>query len=67
MKVSNKSDLYEFSAILVHETEKAILINHGKSEPTWIPKSMCEFEENSDGKTITVTLKQSLAEEKGIV
>ena len=62
-----KSPLYEFVGLLVHETEKAILVNHGDEDSVWIPKSVCEFTQNLDGKTITVTMSQAMAEDKGIV
>lgn len=64
---TGRSDLYEFTAIIVHETEKAYLLNHGKPDSTWVPKSGCEVEQNRDGKTVTVTMRQALAEDKGIV
>lgn len=56
-----KSDLIDLDARLVHETEKAWLIDTGDKKSVWIAKSMAEF----DGKTLT--LRQSLAEEKGLV
>jgi hypothetical protein len=63
----SKSNLYDFRAILVHETEKAVLLEHGGEAPTWLPKSMCEIEYNEGGKTVTVTCDQGVAEEKGFV
>lgn len=65
--ITGKSNLYEFTAIIRHQTLKAYLIDHGGKEPVWIPKSQCEVELNTDGKTVTVTLEQQLAEDKGIV
>jgi len=62
-----KSEIVEISAVMVHETEKAVLIDHGGKEKCWLPKSAIEFEKSTDGKTITISLKQSLAEEKGII
>lgn len=62
-----KSDLIEISGIIKHETEKAILLDHGGKEPCWLPKSQVEIEPDTNRKTVTVTLRQSLAEDKGIV
>ena len=55
--------LVDLDARLVHETEKAWLLDTGKGEPTWLPKSACEFDQ-TDG---VLTLPQALAEEKGLV
>jgi hypothetical protein len=63
----SKSELFDFTGKILHETPGAYLINHGKPDPVWIPKSVCEVEKNTDGKTYTVTVPQSWAEEKGIV
>jgi hypothetical protein len=62
-----KSDLFDFTAKIKHETAKAYLLDHGGKEPVWVPKSACEVELNADGKTVTVTMRQSLAEDKGIL
>ena len=62
-----KSDLIEISGIIKHETEKASLLDHGGKEPCWLPKSQVEIEPDTNRKTVTVTLRQSLAEDKGIV
>lgn len=69
----NKSDLVDLEMILIHETEKAVLL--GKDEDdrkgTWVPKSQCQINEctmNKKGKFIvSVSMKQSVAEEKGFV
>ena len=34
-------------AIVVHSTDDAVLLDHGEDEPTWVPKSVGE--ENDDG------------------
>lgn len=62
-----RSNLYDFTAIVKHETDKAVLLDHGGDKPIWCPKSLCEIEANPDGKTVTVTMEQQLAEEKGFV
>ena len=54
--------LYDFSAVLVHETEKASLLDCGQGEPIWFPKSVTE--ENGDG---TWTVPERWAIDKGIV
>ncbi len=56
-----KSDLIDLPARLVHETEKAWLLDFGEAKPVWIPKSAAEF----DGKELT--LPEPLALEKGLI
>lgn len=58
-----RSNLIEIEARLVHETDKAWLLDTGEDEPTWLPKSACEFDEGEG----TLTLPRPLAEEKGLV
>ena len=58
-----RSNLIDVEARLVHETEKAWLLDTGDDEPTWLPKSSCELDE----ATGALTLPQPLAEEKGLV
>jgi len=55
-----KSNLIELDAELVHETEKAWLLNVNLIE-VWLPKSRVEF----DG--FTVTIQEDFAQEKGII
>ena len=62
-----KSNIIDMIVIIKHETEKAVLVDHGDKEPCWIPKSQCEIEINKDGKTSTITISQSLAEDKGMI
>jgi RNase P/RNase MRP subunit p29 len=62
-----KSNLYDFTARVIAETPKAVLIDHGGKEQVWLPKSLIEIEKNTDGKTVTITCEERLAEEKGIV
>lgn len=61
------SALADLSVIVRHETASAWLIDHGGKEPCWIPKSQGEIEPNADGRTVTLTIPQWLAEEKGMV
>ena len=56
-----KSNLIDIEARLVHQTEKAWLLDiNGDDEPVWIPKSAAEFD---DG---VLTLPEPLALEKGL-
>ena len=41
-----RSNLIEIEARLVHQTEKAWLLDTGKHRPTWLPKASCEFDLN---------------------
>lgn len=52
--------LFDFSAELKHETERAFLVTDGVDD-YWLPKAMTE--NNGDG---TFTLPEWLAIEKGI-
>lgn len=63
-----KSDLVEVTVKIVHETEKALLVsNELTKKPIWIPKSAVgDSEPRPKGWTLIV-IKQSLAEEKGLV
>ena len=64
--MSYRSDLLDICVTLVHETPRAILVDHGGKEHAWLPKSAIEYERNDDG-TYTVTLPARLAVEKEIV
>lgn len=67
MRSPYKSDIIDLTVVLVHETDKAVLVDHGGKEKVWLPKSMIEIEKNSDGKTHTVSLPESFAQEKGMI
>jgi RNase P/RNase MRP subunit p29 len=56
-----KSNLIDIEARIVHETEKAWLLDTGEKKPTWVPKSSAEF----DGTTLTIP--EPLALEKGLI
>lgn len=62
-----RSDIIDITVIVRHETPKAVLVDHGGKEPCWLPRSQIEIAPNTDGRTFTVSLPQSLAEEKGMV
>lgn len=54
--------LHDFEAKLVHETEKALLLDVGNEKPIWMPKSIVE--DNGDG---TFTVPETYALDKGII
>jgi len=45
--ISVRSNIVEFAALLVHETKRAVLLDHGADKPVWLPKSLVE--DNGDG------------------
>ena len=55
-------ELFDFAAKLVHETEKAWLLDTGGPKKVWIPKS--QGQDNGDG---TFTVPIWLAKEKEII
>jgi hypothetical protein len=63
----SRSDLIDISVTLVHETDRAVLVDHGGTENVWLPKSACEIERDANGKTWTLTLSERLANEKGLI
>jgi hypothetical protein len=60
-------DLIDVTVILRHQTDRAVLVDHGDRAPVWLPLAEIEIAPNTDGKTHTVTLPQWLAEEKRMV
>ena len=56
------SKLHDFDAKIVHETERALLLDVGQDEPLWFPKSI--IENNDDG---TFTVPEDYALNKGII
>lgn len=49
-----------------HETPGAILFNMGEKEPTWVPRSVIEWDEyDEDSNTVPVALWR--AEREGLV
>jgi hypothetical protein len=65
--VTGRSGLIDISVVLVHQTDRAVLIDHGGDENVWLPKSAIEIERDASGKTWTVTLPERLAQEKGLI
>lgn len=62
-----RSDLIDISVVLVHQTEKAVLVDHGGEANVWLPRSAIEIEKDGNGKTWTITLPERLAAEKGLI
>jgi hypothetical protein len=62
-----KSDLVDVIVVLKHQTDRAVLIDHGGKKPCWLPLLQIEIAPNEDGRTHTLTMPQWLAEEKEIV
>lgn len=63
-----RSDLVDVVVILVHQTEKAILVKDAEdSDPVWLPKSRIEVEPTKKANYVTVTMPEELAYEKGLV
>ena len=60
MTRNGRSNLIDLAARLVHETEKAWLLDFGEEKPVWIAKSIAEF----DGETCTIP--EPIATEKGL-
>lgn len=61
-----KTKLIDLTVTLVHETEKAWLIDDG-TKKTWVAKSWVELEKNPDGKTWTMTINEEQALEKELI
>lgn len=59
--------LVDIECTEVWRTEKAIKIDDGATE-AWVPLSLVEIEESGAGKkTITVTMSENMAKEKGLI
>lgn len=62
----SKSTLVQISVELVHETEKAWLLNDG-TQKVWFPKSWGELEKAEDGTTYVLETEESKAIEKELI
>lgn len=60
-----KSNLIQISVQLVHETEKAWLLDDG-TQKVWFPKSWGELEEAPDGSYVLET-EEAKAQEKELI
>ena len=64
--VTGRSDLIDIEGYLNHSTLEAICVDVDDAEDIWLPKAMIEWVENPDG-SITITLPENLAYEKGLI
>lgn len=62
-----RSNLIDLSVVLIHETEEAVLVDHGGEANVWLPRSAIEIEKDPGGKTWTVTIPEPLAQSKGLI
>lgn len=60
-----RSSLIDIEVSMKAETEKAIAVTEDGESVVWLPKSQIEIEEHAD--TITVTLPEWLAKDKGLI
>lgn len=64
----HKRELVDLEAVLVHQTEKAYLLDFDGEDAIWIPKSIAEvYDEPTSSGLVTVTLPISYATDKGLV
>ena len=64
--VTCSSNLIDIEGYLNHQTLEAICVDVDDAEDVWLPKQLIEWVENPDG-SITITLQESLAYEKGLI
>lgn len=64
-----RSDLVDLEMFLHAETDKAVFVSDTgiRKDAVWIPKSQCEVEIKSGRFSVTVTMSERLATEKGLV
>lgn len=60
-----KQELFDLAVDLIHQTEKAWLIDDGKKQ-VWVPKSMAELDKNPDG-TYTLTAPERFLQSKDLI
>lgn len=65
--VTGKSNLVDVEVTVVHETEWALLVDHGGDGNVWLPKSACEIDSFGEPVRHICTLPESLAIDKGMV
>lgn len=63
MAVTGRSNLIDVNADLIFETEKAYKVRSDAGKEVWIPKSLCEHDEDKGVFTMSI----GIAEEKGLV
>lgn len=57
----------EIDCTVVHETDKAYLIDAGTDENTWIPKSQVTDYCEEDGQITSIFISEFLATQKGLI
>jgi hypothetical protein len=63
-----KSNIIDIDVEIAHRTEKAVLVHTGnKAESVWLPLSQIEMEETGFLGIVTVSLPETLANEKGLI
>jgi hypothetical protein len=62
---SGRSDLIDIAIIVLHETDKAVLVDAGGADPVWLPKSQVEIAADTTGTT--ATMPEWLAREKELI
>jgi len=60
--MAKDKELHDITATLVHETEKAYLIDDG-GKKVWVPKSEVEMSEDES----TFTMPEWIAKDKGLI
>jgi hypothetical protein len=61
------SRLVDIPVKIVHQTEMAVLVDHGGDEPVWLPLSRVEIRPNDKGTGHTLTLPEYCAIEKELI
>ena len=65
--MARKSELVDLDVVLVHETERAILVRLTEDgEKVWLPLAAVEVNERK-ARTANITLPEALALEKGLI
>jgi hypothetical protein len=62
----SRHDEVEIACELVHETDRALLINDGRQE-VWVPRSQILDQKEKNGVLESITIPEWLAEEKDLV
>jgi hypothetical protein len=60
---NGRSDIIDIACVIIHETERAWLIDAGTDDNVWIPKSIGEHDPTDD----TIAMPEWLAIEKGLI
>lgn len=60
---TGRSDLVDIDATIIHETEKAYLLDAGGSENVWVQKSKVEHDPSDN----TFAMSEDYALEKGLI